>query len=54
MVDHINKITPLLIEQAGQISSEQMFSDMDRFEKSMDDMLVAGKVMDQVMNNHNG
>lgn len=50
MIDQMNKITPLLSYQAESIPVEKIYSDMEKFEKSMDDILVSGKVMDSVLN----
>ncbi|EAR99140.3 SNF7 family protein (macronuclear) [Tetrahymena thermophila SB210] len=54
MMQQINKIAPILYNQSQQIPTEQIYSDMDRFEKSMDEIMVTGKVMDEVLNNQYG
>ena len=50
MMDSLNKIAPLLNAQAQNVPVEKIYSDMEKFEKSMDDILVSGKVMDQLLN----
>lgn len=50
MIDQLNKITPILGTQAQNIPVEKIYSDMGKFEKAMDDIMVSGKVMDGLMN----
>ena len=50
MMDSLNKIAPLLNAQAQNVPVEKIFNDMEKFEKSMDDILVSGKVMDSLLN----
>lgn len=50
MMDSLNKIAPLLNAQAQNIPVEKIYNDMQNFEKSMDDILVSGKVMDSLLN----
>ena len=50
MMDSLNKIAPLLNAQAQNVPVEKIYNDMEKFEKSMDDILVSGKVMDQLLN----
>ncbi|EGR30865.1 snf7 family protein, putative [Ichthyophthirius multifiliis] len=50
MIEQISRITPLLGQQAHMMSPEAIYSNMDQYEKAMDDILVGGKIMDEVMN----
>jgi len=50
MMDSLNKIAPLLNAQAQNVPVEKIYNDMEKFEKSMDDILVSGKVMDSLLN----
>lgn len=50
MMENINKLAPLLDAQAQSIPVEKIYKDMDKFETSMNDILVSGKVMDQLLN----
>lgn len=50
MMDSLNKIAPLLSAQAQNIPVEKIYNDMEKFEKSMDDIMVSGKVMDSLLN----
>lgn len=50
MMDSLNKIAPLLNAQAQNVPVEKIFNDMQNFEKSMDDILVSGKVMNSLLN----
>lgn len=50
MMESINKLAPLLDAQAQSIPVEKIYADMDKFERSMNDILVSGKVMDQMLN----
>lgn len=50
MMDSLNKIAPLLNAQAQNVPVEKIYNDMEKFERSMDDILVSGKVMDSLLN----
>ena len=54
MMEQIKKITPILQLQSSQISTEQIYKDMMSFESSMDEMMVTGKVMNEVLNKNMG
>lgn len=49
MMGAFNKITNLLY-YSKQPNIEVMATDLERFERCMDDMLINGKVMDEMMN----
>ena len=50
MMENINKLAPLLDAQAQSIPVEKIYTDMEKFERSMNDILVSGKVMDNLLN----
>lgn len=54
MMEQIKKITPILQMQSSQIPTEQIYKDMVSFEQSMDEIMVTGKVMDEVLNKNVG
>lgn len=54
MIEQLSKVTPLLFQQASMFSSEGLYKDMNSFEKSMDELLVIGKVTDELMQKNNG
>ena len=45
-MDQLNRITPILYQQAQNVPVEKLYNDMQVFEQSMDEILVSGKVMD--------
>ena len=45
-MDQLNRITPILYQQAQSVPVEKLYNDMQVFEQSMDEILVSGKVMD--------
>ena len=47
---HDGFFDPLLNTQAQNVPVEKINNDIERFEKSMDDILVCGKVMDSLLN----
>lgn len=49
MMGAFNKITNLMY-YSKQPNIEVMATDLERFERCMDDMLINGKVMDEMMN----
>lgn len=53
MVEQISRLTPILNQQAKNFSVDKLYMDLNQFEKSMDEIVVTGKVMDQVLNQNN-
>jgi len=54
MMKQLNRIAPVLQSEARNLPIEQIYKDLDKFEKGMDDIIVSGKIMDEVLNKNQG
>ncbi len=53
MMATLNKLVPALQTTSNQFPVEKMYQDMNKFEKTMDEIMVATNVVDGVMNKNN-
>ena len=53
MVEQISRLTPVLNQQVQNFPVEQLYANLNQFENAMDEIMVNGRVMDQVLNQNN-
>eukprot|EP01017_Pseudomicrothorax_dubius_P010830 TRINITY_DN1392_c0_g1_i2.p1 TRINITY_DN1392_c0_g1~~TRINITY_DN1392_c0_g1_i2.p1 ORF type:complete len:166 (-),score=58.12 TRINITY_DN1392_c0_g1_i2:368-865(-) len=50
LMESLNKLTPFLNQQANTISIEKVYTNMNDFQKAMDDLTISAQLIDATMN----
>ncbi|CAD8046340.1 unnamed protein product [Paramecium primaurelia] len=50
MMQQLNVVTPIMQQYANTMSVEQLYQNINQFDRALDDIMVQGKVVDQMMN----
>ncbi|CAK72183.1 unnamed protein product (macronuclear) [Paramecium tetraurelia] len=50
MMQQLNVVTPIMQQYTNNMSIEQLYQNINQFDRALDDIMVQGKVMDSMMN----
>ncbi|CAD8143384.1 unnamed protein product [Paramecium pentaurelia] len=50
MMQQLNVVTPIMQQYANTMSVEQLYQNINQFDRALDDIMVQGKVVDSMMN----